>query len=70
MTEKQFPILGDPHVKSLPWRVIEPHRAQAKSNHSQTLEELAGRGGLGTVEIIAIMAGTDFYSLFTRKPIP
>lgn len=41
--------------KSIPWSAIEPHREQAMKNHSQTLERLAERGGLGLDELYAVM---------------
>lgn len=31
---------------AVPWSAVEPHRGQAFRNHGQTLEQLAGRGGL------------------------
>lgn len=35
----------------LPWSLVEPWRAQAERNHSQTLEVLHGRGGLAPEEL-------------------
>ncbi|EFO31358.1 conserved hypothetical protein [Roseibium sp. TrichSKD4] len=56
MTEKQFPILGAKgKIKSVPWRLVEPHREQAMQNHRQSLEQLASRGGLCWVELFAVM---------------
>jgi hypothetical protein len=63
--ERQFPILvprdhrgreisGCP--TSVPWSLVEPHRAQAMSNHGQpTLERLAERGGLSPDELHAVL---------------
>lgn len=52
---KRFPILwswasyaGWP--LSIPFHIIEPHRAQAMTNHQQTIERLAERGGLDPIE--------------------
>ena len=42
-------------VLGVPWAMIEPHAKQAYSNHSQTLERLAERGGLSPCEAIAIL---------------
>ena len=64
MTSRRFPIIvpcdrrgleiaGCP--RSVPWSLVEPHRAQAEANHSQTLERLAERGGLSPSELHAIM---------------
>lgn len=56
--ERTFPVLwprlGGPR-ESIPWAVIEPHRAQATANHYQTLERLAERGGLSWVEMAAVL---------------
>lgn len=49
---RRFPIMGGP---SLPWAMIEPHRIQALSNHSQTLEQLAERSGLDPSEALAVL---------------
>ncbi|RVH56226.1 hypothetical protein CN213_15885 [Sinorhizobium meliloti] len=57
MTEPMFPILGDPIVKAIPWAAITPHEAQAMKNHSQTLNRLAQRGGLGVYEAYWVMTG-------------
>ena len=37
--------------RSIPWSLIEPHRRQAQTNHYQTIEELAQRGGLDPIEL-------------------
>ena len=42
-------------VCSVPWAMIEPHEKQAQSNHGQTLERLASRGGLSACESVAIL---------------
>ena len=49
-----MPILRHPTFR-LPWALIAPHEAQAKSNHYQTLERLAQRGGLAFCEAAAII---------------
>ncbi len=45
----------------IPWAMISPHEARAHKNHSQSLEELARRGGLGALEALWILdeAGWD-----------
>lgn len=53
--EKMFPILHDACIKAIPWAAIAGHEAQAQRNHSQTLERLAGRGGLSPCEAVAVM---------------
>lgn len=54
---RRFPIQDGP---SIPWVVIQPHEAQAKKNHGQTLEELAKRGGLGRAELYCVMMGQEW----------
>lgn len=40
---------------SVPWEVMAPHESQAQRNHSQSLQRLAERGGLGTGEAWCIV---------------
>lgn len=59
--EKLFPI----HPQSrrefaqlpsgIPWFLIAPFEARAQRNHSQSLETLARRGGLGAGEMWAVL---------------
>lgn len=62
--ERQFPVIVPRDRKgreievcptSVPWSLLESHRARASRNHGQTLEELAARGGLAPNEIHAIV---------------
>lgn len=56
--QRRFPILDAPAgcPKSVPWSLVEPHAAQAASNHGgQTLERLAERGGLCPSELYAVV---------------
>lgn len=53
---KMFPIMRGPAV---PWDVMAPHEHQAQRNHSQTLQRLAERGGLGTGEAWCVVNGLD-----------
>ena len=50
MTERAFPVLKWSTRAEMPrmvsWEFAERFRAQAESNHGQTLERLAERGGL------------------------
>jgi len=50
---RRFPIQGGP---SIPWRIIAPHEAQAETNHDQSLERLAQRGGLSPAEAHFVLA--------------
>jgi len=59
MSDRQFPVLYgytlkglDWMPKSIPWSEAEKFREQAHTNHGQTLERLAERGGLAPEEIL------------------
>lgn len=45
---------------TVPWAVVEPHEAQARSNHGQTLRRLAERGGLCLQEMVAVLADKEW----------
>ena len=60
MSEPMFPILNDPIIKALPWALLKPHEKQAMRNHSQSLNELARRGGLGIQEAYLIIKDMDY----------
>ncbi len=56
MTDRtSMPIMGCAAITSIPWAAIEEHGRQAMANHGQTLKRLAGRGGLGVCEAVAII---------------
>jgi hypothetical protein len=48
-----FSQLGCP--RAVPWGMLEPHEAWAHQNHSQSLNRLAERGGLGAIEMYAVL---------------
>lgn len=57
---KRFPVLNQQNCRpserktmprSVSWMFVEKFRAQAEFNHDQTLEVLAGRGGLAPEEM-------------------
>lgn len=60
-----FPVLLDYNERKahpewpreVPWDFVAPHEQQAKDNHSQTLQRLAERGGLGLDEMLAVVTG-------------
>lgn len=52
-----MPIMGSLLMSEIPWAMIAPHERQAQSNHGQSLERLAQRGGLAPCEALDIMAG-------------
>lgn len=72
-TGKRFPILlqsNDDHgPRSIPWRLIEPHREQVYKNHNQTLEELAQRGGLSWCELVAVLTDSRYDDLFPASTV-
>lgn len=41
--------------RTVAWSLIAPHEAQAQSNHGQSLEQLAARGGLSPAEALAVL---------------
>ena len=49
--------------ESLPWAMVEPWRAQAERNHSQTLGGLHSRGGLAPEELWLAAHGLDLHHL-------
>jgi len=57
MTREAMPIMGATLLSEMPFAMLVPHQAQALSNHDQTLERLAQRGGLGVSEAIDILEG-------------
>lgn len=63
-----FPILNDPMITHIPWAVIAPHEKQAQTNHSQSLEGLARRGGLDVVEAVLIIRGQTWRNV--SPPFP
>lgn len=58
---RRFPLLGRSwsEFNSLPWGMMAPHEARAVSNHGQSLEKLARRGGLSVDEALAVIEGRD-----------
>lgn len=57
MTRIVMPIMGATLLSEVPFAMLVPHEAQAQSNHGQSLERLAQRGGLGVSEAIDILEG-------------
>ncbi len=79
MTTARYPILRGqtdeayearrkhlPYPQSVPWDLVKDHENQAQSNHSQTLEHLASRGGLSPKELWCIVHDKKFYDLESR----
>lgn len=57
-TQRTLEALGCP--RHIPWAMIELHGKQAYLNHSQSLERLAERGGLGVNEVVAVLEGKAY----------
>lgn len=68
MKRRMFPILDDGF--SIPWDLIEMYELQAIKNHSQSLECLAQRGGLGSDEMLAVIHGISWREAAKRWPNP
>jgi hypothetical protein len=47
----------------IPWSLIAPHEAQAKSNHGQSLERLDERGGLTADEAVAVLEDRPWHRM-------
>jgi hypothetical protein len=60
---KPFPIMGNVELTSVPWWLAETARGQLRRNHSQTVERLAERGGLGVVELAGALTGRSWSQL-------
>ena len=53
-------------VVQIPWAMIAPHEAQARSNHGgQSLARLAERGGLGFCEAVAVLENRRWHRMET-----
>ena len=50
-----MPIMGGVLLRAIPWALLSAHEEQAQHNHSQTLNRLAERGGLGSSAAWAII---------------
>lgn len=71
MIARQFPIHpSDRHLlASVPWSLVAPHEAQARRNHGgQSLEVLAGRHGLGLIELAFVLLDRPYQRCLPSKP--
>lgn len=55
---KKFPVLGS--STTVDFQLVADHGKQAKTNHSQTVERLAERGGLSWEELHAVLNNQAF----------
>lgn len=61
--KRRFPVLGpspEGCPASVPWAMLEPWEPRAVTNHCQTLEQLARRGGLGACEMVAVLENREW----------
>jgi|HubBroStandDraft_1064217.scaffolds.fasta_scaffold96467_2 hypothetical protein len=68
--ERRFPLMNEGckyAPDSVPWSWVAPHNEQAERNHSQTLERLAERGGLGISELLAVVENRRYRSMTTEE---
>lgn len=54
----------------VPWAFLEPHEAQARANHDQSLSTLAERGGLDPTEMIAVLEHRPWRRMSLDAAIP
>lgn len=66
---RMFPVLDEARY-SVPWNLVVPYEAQAQRNHEQSLEKLASRGGLSSVELIAVIEGRGLYWVMDNAKMP
>ena len=57
---RMFPILASQREvlhgpRSIPWCIVAPFEARARTSHGQTLERLAERGGLSPRELLLVL---------------
>lgn len=52
---RDFPILDDSEIKSIPWAVMVPHEQSAFTRYRRTLKQLADCGGVTPAEALAII---------------
>lgn len=55
VARKTFPILGSRGQASIDWQLVLDHAAQVDTNHRQTVQRLAERGGLSWDEMLAVL---------------
>jgi hypothetical protein len=63
--EEAFRLIRVP--SSVPWSLVVEHEAQAKANHSQSLERLAERGGLSPCELVAVLENRPWHRMTAHE---
>ena len=57
---REWKDLGAPDT--IQWDLLLPHEERARKNHSQSLDTLASRGGLGPYELLAVLTDKPYMS--------
>ncbi len=57
MSVKMYPIHDGP---SVPYEVMKPHESQCQSNHYQSIDRIAERGGFSCSEAWAVINGISY----------
>ena len=60
---QSFPILGNIGPKSIPAKFVYSHYRQCISNHKQSVQQLARRGGLDWTELFAVLHDVPYRSM-------
>jgi hypothetical protein len=66
MPIENMPVMHGKKIKSIPMVLLMPYEEQALRNHSQSLQRLAERGGMGPTEILGIVRGLRWSQLKVR----
>lgn len=73
---RRFPILLNKMQRAaydcpafVPWELVAPHEKQAFANHHQSLERLAERGGLGPVELVAVLEDRRWWEMYVDEAV-
>jgi len=53
---------------SIPWEAISADEQQARTNHGQSLDALAQRGGLSPYELLAVLFDHPFWRCSPPEP--
>jgi hypothetical protein len=64
---RPFPIQSK-HIRSIPWAMLAPNESRALRNHGQSLQVLAGRGGLCPMEALLILKDLPWDGRVFRLP--
>jgi len=64
---KMFPVMGQLRtVAYVPFDLVKAHEGQARTNHSQTVQGLADRGGLDCSELAAVLEDREWHHISTE----